>query len=120
MENWHGISDLPEEERLWALEGQVRHTLARRMKRIGAGHQKEQTAWGGFYAKAHNELSKYVRQTPNTLCDLLQSEVVVEKQASHGKEDLEAWLRASMPALKVPFVGKPWIKHVLREIGSIL
>jgi hypothetical protein len=100
----------------------VRHTLARRMKRIGARWTPEGADRMGrlLAAKAHNELSKYVRQTPNTLCDLLQSEVVVEKQASHGKEDLEAWLRASMPALKVPFVGKPWIKHVLREIGSIL
>jgi hypothetical protein len=43
-------------------------------------------------------------------------EVVVEKQASYRKEDHEVWLRASMPALRGPLAGKPWIKYVLREV----
>ncbi|MEW6771793.1 MAG: hypothetical protein AB1330_10470, partial [Bacillota bacterium] len=36
MSNWEGIAALPEEERLGAIEGEVRHIIARRMKRIGA------------------------------------------------------------------------------------
>ena len=121
MDNWQGISNLPEEERLEAIEGQVRHTLTRRMKRIGARWTPEGADRMGrlLTAKANDELSKYVRNTSSRLCDLLESEVVIEKQALHGKEDLEAWLRASMPALKGPFAGKPWIKYVLKEIGSI-
>jgi hypothetical protein len=121
MDNWQGISNLPEGERLGAIEGQVRHTLARRMKRIGARWTPEGADRMGrlLAAKANDELSKYVCRTPGALCSLLESEVVVEKQASHREEDLEAWLRASMPALKGPFAGKTWIKYVLREIGSI-
>ena len=34
VDNWVGIAQLPEEERLGAIEGQVRHIIARRMKRI--------------------------------------------------------------------------------------
>ncbi len=121
MENWDGISRLPEEERLGAIEGQIRHTLARRMKRIGARWTPEGADRMGrlLAAKANNELSKYLQQRPSALSGLVESEVVVEKQASHGKEDLEAWLRASMPALRGPFAWKPWIKYVLKEIGTI-
>ena len=36
LSNWEGIAELPEEERLGTIEGQVRHTITRRMKRIGA------------------------------------------------------------------------------------
>lgn len=36
LNNWEGIAALPEEQRLGAIEGQVRHTITRRMKRIGA------------------------------------------------------------------------------------
>lgn len=38
----------------------------------------------------------------------------VEKQKA---EDVEKWLRASVPALKGPFADRPWIKHVLRELA---
>ncbi|MGE5585297.1 MAG: ISLre2 family transposase, partial [Bacillota bacterium] len=34
-------------------------------------------------------------------------------------EDVEAWLRAKVPALTGPFAGREWIKHVLREVTSI-
>ena len=60
-------------------------------------------------AKAHNELSKYVRQTPNTLCDLLQSEVVVEKQASHGRKTSRP---DEGPMQPEAFLSETLIKHV--------
>ncbi|MGE5578401.1 MAG: UPF0236 family transposase-like protein, partial [Bacillota bacterium] len=34
-------------------------------------------------------------------------------------EDVEAWLRAKVPALTGPFASREWIKHVLRAITSI-
>jgi len=121
MDNWQGISNLPEEERLGAIEGQVRHTIARRMKRIGARWTLEGADRMGrlLAAKANNELTKYVNRSQSTVGQLLESDVPVEKQTVNSKEDLGAWLRASMPALKGPFAGKPWIKYVLREIASI-
>lgn len=120
-DNWVGIAQLPEEERLGTIEGQVRHTITRRMKRIGARWTVEGADRMSrlLAAKANDELNRYVGKSQSTVGQLLEFDVPIEKQAACGKEDLEAWLRTSMPALQGPFAGKPWIKHVLREIGSI-
>lgn len=40
----------------------------------------------------------------------------VEKQRA---EDIEKWLRVSMPALRGPFAGQPWVKYVLRELSRL-
>jgi len=69
-------------------------------------------------AKA-DKLNNYVSKTPSRLYDLLASEVTAEKQVPQKKEDLKARLKTSIPALKGPFAGKPWIKYVLKKIGSI-
>lgn len=121
VDNWSGIALLPEEERLGVIEGQVRHTIARRMKRIGARWTLEGADRMGrlLAAKANNELSRYIGKAQNRTGQLLELDAPIKKETATGKEDLEAWLRASMPALKGPFAGKPWIKYVLREIGSI-
>lgn len=121
IDNWTGIAQLPEEERLGTIEGQVRHTIARRMKRIGARWTSEGADRMGrlLAAKANDELTRYVNQSQSKVGQLLEFDVPVVKEAVAGKEDIEAWLRASMPALQGPFAGRPWIKYVLREIGSI-
>lgn len=121
MENWAGIAQLPEEERLGTIEGQVRHTIARRMKRIGARWSEEGADRMSrlLAAKANDELDRYVGKQSSAVSQLLEFNIPVVKQAVCGKEDLEAWVRASMPALQGPFAGRPWIKYVLREIGSI-
>lgn len=120
VDNWPGIGQLPEEERLGTIEGQVRHTIARRMKRIGARWTLEGADRMGrlLAAKANGELTRYVGPARSTLADLLTDDVAVEKVAA-CQEDLGAWLRATMPALYGPFAGEPWIKYVLREIASI-
>ncbi len=120
MDNWSGISNLPEDERLGAIEGQVRHTIARRMKRIGA----RWTVEGGdrmgrlLAAKANDELTRYVNKSKISIEKLLESDEPIKKETTCSK-DVESWLKASMPALVGPSAGKPWVKYVLREIGSI-
>jgi hypothetical protein len=121
VDNWSGIAQLPEEERLGAIEGQVRHTIARRMKRIGARWTLEGADRMGrlLAAKANGELARYTGKTESTLAKLLKEEPVVEKVATCHQEDVGAWLRATMPALYGPFAGRPWVKYVLKEIASI-
>jgi hypothetical protein len=121
LDNWSGMAQLPEEERLGAIEGQVRHTIARRMKRVGARWTLEGADRMGrlLAAKANGELSRYVAKPKTTLASLLSDEVPVEKVDGCHQEDLEAWLRASMPALYGPSAGKPWVKYVLKEIASL-
>lgn len=124
MDNWEGISALPEEERLGAIEGQVRHTLARRMKRNGArwtprgaDHMARLLA-----ARANGELGAYAGRARTfcreVLADTLGEEVV-ERPGKVRVQDLEGWLWAKVPALKGPFAGRPWIKYVLRELVSV-
>ena len=115
------MAQLPEEERLGAIEGQVRHTIARRMKRVGARWTLEGADRMGrlLSAKANGELSRYVAKPKTTFANLLSDEVPVEKVDGCHQEDLEAWLRASMPALYGPSAGKPWVKYVLKEIASL-
>lgn len=124
MDNWEGISTLPEEERLGTIEGQVRHTLARRMKRNGArwtlrgaDHMARLLA-----ARANGELGEYVGCACAFCREVLANalgEEVVERPGKVRVEDLEGWLRAKVPALKGPFAGRPWIKYVLRELVSV-
>ncbi len=121
LDNWSGIAQLPEEERLGTIEGQVRHTIARRMKRIGARWTLEGANRMGrlLAAKANGELPRYVAKPKSTLENLLPEQTFMEKVSACHQEDLEAWLRATMPALYGPFAGRPWIKYVLKEIASV-
>jgi len=121
LDNWSGIARLPEEERLGTIEGQVRHTIARRMKRIGARWTLEGANRMGrlLAAKANGELPRYVAKPKSTLENLLPEQTFMEKVSACHQKDLEAWLRATMPALYGPFAGRPWIKYVLKEIASV-
>ncbi|MGQ5710543.1 ISLre2 family transposase [Desulforudis sp. Tu-874] len=124
IDNWEGISTLPEEERLGTIEGQVRHTLARRMKRIGArwtprgaDHMARLLA-----ARANGELRVYAASDGVVNAPLLEQVIRVggiEQPQRLRREDLENWLRAEMPALKGPCAGEPWVKHVLRQLASL-
>lgn len=124
LDNWQGIADLPEAERLGAIEGQVRHTLARRMKRIGARWSPPGTDYMArlLAAKANGELERYCVKTNTINQDALQKAVGVTAikpwDGVKGKGQ-QAWLEATVPALKGPFAGKPWVKNVLRTLTSI-
>lgn len=121
VDNWSGIAQLPEEERLGAIEGQVRHTITRRMKRIGA----RWTLKGAdrmsrlLAAKANGELCRYTGKSESTLAKLFEEESSLEKVTNCCQEDVGSWLRATMPALYGPFASRPWVKYVLKEITSI-
>ncbi|MFO7951809.1 MAG: ISLre2 family transposase [Bacillota bacterium] len=119
--NWGGIAELPEEERLGTIEGQVRHTITRRMKRIGA----RWTTTGAnrmsrlLAAKANGELNSYISGKKDTIKELLEFEPVLKTTSRDKQEDLEAWLSTSMPALSGPHSSRPWIKYILRELAKI-
>lgn len=117
-ENWEGIVTSPGAKRLGTIEGQIQHNLARRMKRLGA----RWTISGGdrmariLAVKANGRLGNYVLCWPihRKLREIAQTEPIAEQKAK--MEDIEKWLRTSVPALNGPFASKPWIKYVLREI----
>jgi len=117
-ENWEGIIASPETKRLGAIEGQIYHNLARRMKRLGA----RWSISGGdrmariLAAKANGELGNYTLRWPveqEKLKELTQTKPMEKRKA----EDVEEWLRASLPALRGPYASRPWVKHVLRELA---
>jgi len=122
LANWDGLKALPEEDRLGAIEGQVRHTIARRMKRIGA----RWTPQGAdrmarlLAAKSNNELSRHLgRKAGPTPKSTTLPTVKIRRMGAQAEEDVEAWLRAKVPALTGPFASRDWIKHVLRAITSV-
>ncbi len=121
LANWQGIAALPEGDRLGAIEGQVRHTIARRTKRIGARWSPAGAERMGrlLAVRANDELDRYaVHSEPRF--DLLKKAVgaeAIQLPKRFGK-DPEAWLQANVPALEGPHAGKHWVKHIVREISS--
>ncbi|MBE3563007.1 MAG: ISLre2 family transposase, partial [Hydrogenibacillus schlegelii] len=119
--NWEGMIALPEAWRLGAVEGEVFHIIARRMKRQGA-------RWSRHGADA---LARLLTARANgRFGEAGRSEAKVHrseaKEAKHRwrKPDIRQglahaageWLRGHLPALEGPFAGKPWVKFVLREL----
>jgi hypothetical protein len=123
LSNWAGISDLPKEDRLGVIEGQVRHTIARRMKNIGGGWSSRGTDHMArlLAAKANNELSKYSGSSGGFIRERITRVLptkIVDPKSKPSKEDLSRWLAATMPLLEGPSSGKMWVKYVLRPLTS--
>jgi len=117
-ENWAGITTSAGAKRLGAIEGQIQHNVARRMKRLGA----RWTITGGdrmariLAAKANGKLNSYVLRWPvehGKLKEIAQLKPVEKQKAG----EIGEWLQATIPALKGPYADRPWIKHVLRELA---
>jgi len=124
LENWDGIRLLPEDERLGTIEGQVRHTICRRMKRINARWSPAGTDRMArlLAAGANDELGRYASARSDARFEQLVK--VLDKEAVDlgdqiGAEDLEAWVRRTMPALTGPYASRPWVKYILRTLTSI-
>lgn len=123
FDNWGGISNLPKEDRLGVIEGQVRHTIARRMKSIGGGWSPTGTDHMArlLAAKANEELFKYSGVTGSFKRDQITSvlpKTLVDPQSKPSKEDISEWMAAAMPILDGPSSGKMWVKYVLRPLTS--
>lgn len=123
FDNQEGISNLPKEKRLGVIEGQVRHTITRRMKCIGGG-------WGStgtdhmarlLAAKSNKELFKYSGVTKGFKRERLLNalpKALVDSSFKPSKEDTGKWLAATMPVLDGPSSGEMWVRHVLRPLVS--
>jgi len=118
-ENWAGVINSPGAQRLGAIEGQIQHNIARRMKRLGA----RWTTSGAdrmarvLAAKANGELEQYIWRWPVEQQKLKEVAKAKAKEVERPKvEDIEKWLRVSLPALRGPYADRIWVKHVLREL----
>lgn len=113
-ENWEGIRQ--ESVSLGAIEGQVYHHVARRMKRLGArwsrrgaDHMARVQA-----ARANGELRQLARQRQSVL-EAKPTPIRVEIAKIQKRTDLEAWLQVHMPMLDGP--QELWVRQTLRELS---
>lgn len=117
-ENWSGIVSSPGARRLGTIEGQIQHNIARRMKHRGAAW----TISGGdrmarvLAARANKNLENYTSRW-TIEAEKLKEVAQARPNTSLDLEDIEAWLRARLPALRGPSCGAPWVKYVLRELS---
>ncbi|MDQ7794338.1 MAG: ISLre2 family transposase [bacterium] len=117
--NWEGIRHSDEAQVLGAMEGQVFHHLARRMKRHGARWSRSGADHLGrlLAARANGELVH--RSARPKASAALPRPAIKTPDIRRLQKDPAEWLRRSMPALQGPHASKPWVKWVLREISRI-
>jgi len=119
--NWEGIRELGVPVRLGAIEGQVFHHIARRMKRHGARWSVEGAGRLArlLASRANGELAEVVKTKwtaqPERMSHVFGKGAAEEREKS-WRADIEGWLRARIPALNGPGSGAPWVKYVLREL----
>ncbi|MDN5293274.1 MAG: hypothetical protein PWQ91_1347 [Eubacteriales bacterium] len=65
-------------------------------------------------AKADGRLAGYVWRWP-VEGEKIRGVVEGRRGGKFKEEDMEKWLRVTIPALEGPYGGRPWVKHVLRE-----
>lgn len=120
--NWDGIMKDPTARSLGAIEGQVFHHAARRMKRQGA----RWSASGADHlsrllaVRANGELRNLPRRgwgrSPGHLDPETTPSFVRDDGAADQLDDVAEWLQARVPALYGPNAGRLWVKHVLRTL----
>lgn len=105
-------------ERLGAIEGQVFHHSARRMKRHGARWSDEgaDNLARTLAADANGELAAATKRAWRTQPKVIAHVIGKEPSAKTGNDPAD-WLRAGVPALLGPKAGSLLVKHVLREIA---
>ena len=118
--NWEGIVQLPEAWRLGAIEGQVFHHLARRMKRHGArwSDRGADHLARVLAAKGSGELERLSGEKSERVSE----ERVRRVMRNWGRKLARAagdWLEGGMPALQGAAAGRPWVKYVLRELSRL-
>ena len=70
-------------------------------------------------ARANGELNRYAGGAKNSLAGPVALGSPLEKLTVCDNEELEAWLRTTMPVPKGPHASRPWIKYGLKEITSV-
>jgi len=121
-EHWDGIVASGEAPRLGAIEAEVFHVLARRMKRHGARwsergadhlarllSERVDPHWRAVLGGRPLQISPGVRQATRQ---------AVQRVMRQLEEDPARWLRARIPALTGPHATKPWVQ-VLRDLAHV-
>ncbi len=121
IDNWDGIIAPVPEGGLGVIEGQVRHTIARRMKRIGARWSPEGTDRMArlLAARANEELYDCLtalKATDTMPLARAVGEAPIDCSRSCGVEDTQEWLRAHVPALDTPYQMGYLIRQIIKEV----
>lgn len=102
----------PEAWRLGAIEGQVFHQLARRMKRHQHGGARgERIIWHGYWLRANGEWARGMERVENGKPRRNGKEARLVRGL--GRKLARAageWLEAHLPALEGPTADRPWVK----------
>ena len=119
--NWDGIVSSGAAAHLEAIEGQVFHHLARRMKRhgarwsvTGADHLARVIA-----VRANGEVFHTRAVTESTgagRARALSSRSVGRYAVARKKQAAERWLQVHLPVFEGPHAGRPWVKYVLQQL----
>ncbi len=123
LDNWDGIIAQLPEDGLGVIEGQVRHTLARRMKRIGARWSPEGTDRMArlLAAKANEQLYGYLAVPRSVAIMPLATavgETPIDRRRACNVEDTQSWLQAHVPALDTPYLTGYMIKQIIKEVSN--
>ncbi|MCF6096963.1 ISLre2 family transposase, partial [Thermovorax subterraneus] len=121
-DNWEGIVNSPAAERLGTIEGQIQHNVARRMKRRGARWSESgaDRMTRILAEKANGKLEEYAMRWPmkqKKIKEIVTEIAQTEEKKKAKVEDIEKWLKVSLPILNGPHASKPWIKYVLKELS---
>jgi hypothetical protein len=123
LDNWDGITSEIPEGGLGVIEGQVRHTIARRMKRIGARWSPGGTDRMArlLAAKANDELDHYLATTKPMSFTLAKAvgETPIDCSKGCGIEDTQGWLQAHVPAMDTPYLTGYLVRKVIKEVTCL-
>ncbi|PZM90907.1 MAG: ISLre2 family transposase [Actinobacteria bacterium] len=122
--HWDGIRMDDRARSLGAIEGQVFHVVARRMKRHGARWSTCGADHLGrlLAARANGELAAFTRRSGSRPLETLPSVVAdidLREPTRAELNEAEDWLRARVPALYGPHADRPWVKHKLRRLAHV-
>ncbi|MCL6451123.1 MAG: ISLre2 family transposase [Acetobacteraceae bacterium] len=115
-ENWEGIANLPTRGVTGAIEGQVCHRIARRMKRNGARWSPDGADRMArlLAAEANGELDRYLHRPSPAHQEAPQA----ARRPAAAASDPEGPWRIRMPVLYGPHASRPYAR-VIRHLSHI-
>ncbi len=117
LNNWEGIQNSESTKNLGAIEGQVYHQIAARMKRRGASWSEDGAKHMGrlLSSRANGELDLVANVEP--VKRPKQTIRTYRAKIAPNKLDSGEWLKAHMPCLIGPSAGSPWVKYVMKNLA---